>query len=251
MTKRKVGPHVQRRSVVINIRNGREKVRKKYKSKMLSAFQEIADKEADAISKEANKILSERSDKKLESFINEFYNDFEPVISELFAPVGLKYAEAMRFIVEKEVDQELTADELAELIEEIQYYLDGAASQYVGYSKKFLLSALEKSVESVVERVESWRENRPEMAKDEHMTGIESLTAFSVVLMTGYRLKWYAVGKSCPICKKLNGRTVLKKTSFFNKAGEEFKDTAGSVAVFRQTKYPPIHKGCDCIVAAG
>jgi hypothetical protein len=81
--------------------------------------------------------------------------------------------------------------------------------------------------------------------------GVGSMVARSVIMGAGYSLVWKTRGKSCPLCNQLNGRKVTKKNQSFNKSSEEFTDEAGKTVTFRQTKYAPLHKGCDCVVVAG
>lgn len=245
------GKRAEKRGRLDKIRKGRAKVRARNEPKLKAAFDKIVEKELKSLGKAANKHLESRSDESFLVWLDGFYDKFKSDLSNIFEPVARKYSLQMAEIIKTEVDE--SPDDVDEkLLEDVNYYITGAVDQYVGYSKNGIRNAVvEDGLVGVQKTISAWEEKRADMATKEHITGIASIAAWSVTLLSGYRLKWYAVGKSCPICKVMNGRTVSSRTESFNAKDEKFTDAAGKEVSYRQTKFSPLHKGCDCVVAAG
>jgi len=229
----------ERRSSSEAIVKARDRVRNRFEPTIREAFDRIVNKETKAVIRAAGK-------EDYRERIADFYKKFAKDIDENLRSVFTSFAFSCEDVVAGEVEAEPGQTE--DLDETITTYVTGAVDQYIGES---IVGLKEKDPDEIVSQAERWRENRADGATHEHTTGVANMVAWCVILGAGYRLKWYTRGKSCPICNSLHGRTVSKKGESFNSSGEEFEDKDGNKVTFRQTKYAPLHKGCDCFVAAG
>jgi YD repeat-containing protein len=71
------------------------------------------------------------------------------------------------------------------------------------------------------------------------------------------RVRWVAMGKSCPYCRKLNGKVVginspfLQKGIAFEADGvDEQRGKKPPLVPSHDVKHPPAHQGCDCHLVA-
>jgi len=108
----------------------------------------------------------------------------------------------------------------------------------------------------VAVRLGEWEARRPEkIANDESVRAIEAVVA-TVILRAGFTARWTTIGESCPFCQSMNGRSVKGPGALFLPAGGSVFPSGGDIGlqpmqVSGQVGHPPLHQGCDCMVAAG
>lgn len=116
------------------------------------------------------------------------------------------------------------------------------------------VEADEDPVAAVEARLTEWEERRAEKIGDRetvYSSGAFAVAAFALAGIVS--LRWYAVGKTCPFCSRMNGRRTQTGQTFIPK-GDTLDPQDGETAplVIRRTiRHPPIHDGCDCVVVAG
>lgn len=230
--------------------SGRDRVRSRFIPLLSDALEKVINRENITVSKELKKQLGERSNKDFESFLDEFYRKFPEFINKNIRNVFLSYMETMQDIVAGEVGAEPDFDSM---MDEAREYIDGYIRQYIDSSKGQIVQQMtENDLEAVRTRVDEWREKRLDKELSEVSVGIGSFVARTVILGAGFRLVWKIRGAdTCPLCKKLNNRTVSKKDAPFTDESETFTDSKGKTTNFRRTLYSPLHRGCDCVVVAG
>lgn len=116
------------------------------------------------------------------------------------------------------------------------------------------VEAEEDAVAAVENRLAEWAERRAEKIGNRetiYSAGHFAVAAFALAGIVS--LRWYAVGKTCPFCSRMNGRRTQTGQTFIPK-GDTLDPQDGETAplVIRRTiRHPPIHDGCDCVVVAG
>jgi hypothetical protein len=107
-----------------------------------------------------------------------------------------------------------------------------------------LVEESEDPAAAATERLDEWEEDRAETETGREL--VRSANAFTKAawaLVGVTAISWRAVGKSCPYCDELDGRTVEITRSFLE-AGESVAD----LTVLTRVGHPPVHKGCDCVL---
>ena len=230
--------------------SARDRVRARFIPLLTDALEKVVNRENVAVSREIKKHLTERSKEDFSKFLDEFYQKFPEYIDKNVRNVFLSYMETMQEVVAGEVNIE---PDFTSMLDEARNYIDGYVRQYVDSSRGQIISLMEEEdLEAVQTRVEDWREKRTDKELSEVSVGIGSFVARSVILGAGFRLVWKIRGAdTCPLCKKLNKRTVTKSSQPFTDENEDFTDEKGNKTNFRRTLYSPLHRGCDCVVVAG
>lgn len=236
---------------VEQIIKGRDRIRKRYISLLDGAVEKIVNRENIALTKELTKQIKARGKSDFSDFIDDFYQKFAGIIDKNLRSIIFSYAESMQEVIAGEID--LPTDDFEDIGPDTRSFLDGYTKHYISESRGQIIQQLtdENNFEAVQTRVDEWREKRQAKELSKVAVGVGSMVAWSVILGAGHGLVWKTRGKSCPMCKKLDGRKVTKKNQTFNSKDEEFKDEAGKKVTFRQTKHAPLHGGCDCVLVAG
>ena len=79
-------------------------------------------------------------------------------------------------------------------------------------------------------------------------TGIAKYVYFAA----GFLTKWLTVGKNCPYCNSLDGKTISWGENMLNKDQAFQPEGAESPLVVKMNiSHPPAHAGCDCSVSIG
>ena len=234
-----------------NILKSRDRVMNRYIPILTEGLNRIVAAESKAISAEIEKQSGERADNDFNAWVESYYSDTAPALIDKNLRSAIEsYSKAMQDVVAGEVDVDI--DDLENIDQEARDYLTGYVIQYIGSSMGQVFQQYEDGgVEAVQVRVDEWKEKRLDKELGELSIGVGSMAARSTILGAGYRLKWKIRGKTCPMCKQLDGRTVSKRTETFTNESEDFTDINGRTVNFRQTLYSPLHKGCDCLVVAG
>jgi hypothetical protein len=67
------------------------------------------------------------------------------------------------------------------------------------------------------------------------------------------QLVWIANGSACPICQELDGSVVGIEDGFVEASDEidPADDEVSPLKIYSKVLHPPLHNGCECMLAAG
>lgn len=84
-------------------------------------------------------------------------------------------------------------------------------------------------------------------------TAVVNAVAVTVWAAVGVQfLRWAASGnENCPYCEAMDGRTVGIMEFFVPLGGEVAPEGHPPLRPHRDTRHPPLHEGCDCMVVVG
>lgn len=235
----------ERRSIpetrAANIRRG---IANSYKRVIADAVARVLKREEADIMRQARKVLGNRDLNLFDAWLSDFYREHEEFIRRTMEPAFVGYAEAVQAAAAEEVGGQ------AKMNQELRKFVDEYMANYIwrhsGVSITELRDALEQAVtegrdqlEVLQETFDMWRETRPQEAAQEEtirMGGAVALLTWASYGVT--KVRWVASGTSCPLCRQLDGKVVDINTPFVTARGKGDK------------KHPPLHKGCDCYIAA-
>lgn len=224
-----------------NIRRG---IANSYKRVIADAVIRVLKREEADTMRQARKMLGNRNPEQFDVWLSDFYREHEEFIRRTMEPAFVAYAEAVQAAAAEEVGGQ------AGMTREMEKFVDEYMANYIwrhsGTSITELREALEQAVnegrdqlEALQKTFDTWRETRPwETAQEEtiRMGSAVALIAWTAAGVT--KVRWVTSGSSCPICRPLSGKVVDINTPFTTVRGKGDK------------KHPPLHKGCDCHLAA-
>jgi HK97 family phage portal protein len=105
-------------------------------------------------------------------------------------------------------------------------------------------------VAGVLARLAKWQEDKPAKVARWEANQLPNAAARETWREAGVKqVQWVTVGKNCPYCNKLEGRTTDIEEPFVAKGDEIEGDEDGEKLVAkRNTFHPPVHAGCNCQV---
>jgi HK97 family phage portal protein len=233
--------------------SGLVSLEKIFRGKILRVAERVINIECDRLEDNVIYFYGVRSDNDFILWLDEFYGKFPQSLKDDFAPVLRQYADLIRHESAKVVggDPALTSD----MTKFISEYLDSYAIRHAGASLgqlKGLVAATEPEamLDTLMNRVSEWRENRPAKIADDETVRMANAVAREKWRQLGVtKLVWVTQGsKACPFCKKLSGKTVGIRSAFLEE-GEVLtgKDASGNfLRISGKKSHPPIHRGCVC-----
>lgn len=199
--------------------------------------------------------LGTRGLQELSTKIAEFYRFFEGDLTRMMEPVFFAYATEIYRAAADEVGA--PSEPPANLSPFVQAYAANFSRRYV----KANLGQLQQTVRDnatdedlaaiIDERLVEWTETRADKVGARETIEAEGAVSKFTYLAAGVlAMRWVAIGKSCPLCEKLDGRTVGIQSAFLAKG--DVLDPEGVAPLHAQQTFthPPIHPGCDCIIVA-
>jgi len=236
----------------------------------------IVNREAIALKRAVKKYLvndsgrQSRDNTGFESWVEEFYGSLPDYIQRAFESTIMAFSTEIREAVEREIGESAEGvgaggvGDLAGDIEErvkgfVEQYLWGLCTRYSDESKRKIEEILADSDlgELVAERIEKvadeWRETRPESLATNETHRLANGIAMTVIFVGGGKVYWRCRGsKTCPYCRSLEGKGISQGGEGFVQKGQEFMpDGTDKPMTMRSTKHhPPLHRGCDCFIAA-
>lgn len=158
-------------------------------------------------------------------------------------------ADAMVEAAGAELDEDVTGDEIDTFVRQ---YSEAFARRHAGSMRGQLLGLVAEAeagteADAVEERLVEWEDGRAETtARRERQRSSNAMTRAVWAVLGVATLTWRSVGKSCPICDEMDGRTSRIGGSFATDG-----DTVADLDVSGRVSHPPIHDGCDCIMMPG
>ena len=236
----------------------RQKLAHSFRRLFADAGARIVKREVNDLRRALKKLMRQRDAQQFKDWLEEYYREHPEFIAQQMLPVLMSYAEAVGAAVADEIGTE--AKMTPELEEFIKAYEQTFATRYVISSKRQLLQLLreaqdaaEDPVPVIEERLDGWVESRPQKIAMRESNQANNAVALAIYASAGIlRKRWVAIGKSCPYCMSLNGKTISIASDFIQ-AGEEFKPAGADVPLIPRSRVgnPPAHPGCDCYIVSG
>ena len=269
--------------------NAMSKLKSTHYDQIRTVAQNVISRETLAIKRAAEKHLGTRDYADFENFLQSFYRDHHAYVKLKFNPVFRLYGVSIMDEASRIVGSPI---EMTPSLEKFMYdYFENFAFQHCRKGQEELMSVLRKStkpeaLENVIKRVNEWYQKSPDkIAMDQSNRLLNALTRESWKQNGVKKLRWAAIGQSCPFCTSLSGKVVSIEKNFidagsvmyvdtktgdyswYTKDGGTFDDPdapgySGSLLLeggkenpnvigmkFYGSKFhPPIHQGCDCII---
>jgi len=186
-------------------------------------------------------------------FFGESHLDFtsSQVESVMRAYVGLMMAEGAA-----EVGHELAQERIDAVAEK---YVEQWSKQHMAISMNQIDSAIRSAVtdEALYEQLEiqaqDWQDKRAGKAAMIAVAALGSIATVAAYRDGGVsRLVWRNVGENCSLCQSMDGRTVEISQPFL-RPGDTVEGDEGTedLRVQQVMSHPPLHAGCNCVVAPG
>ena len=216
-------------------------------------------REVNDVRRALNSFTTKRTIQDFVGWMDTFYSDYRGVLQDAFLPVMMSLAEQMTGVVADELDLED-----AGVTDELRTFMDGyleqfAALEAIGDQKQLealIRQALNEGADPVPlveERLTGWEES-----KADKLAAQQAFEAGNALIVAGYGaagvlfLRWVTNSGACPFCRKLNGKVVGISEYFVQGGGSVDGDDGDEpMLVRRNTRHPPLHGACSCVVSAG
>jgi HK97 family phage portal protein len=201
--------------------------------------------------------LGTRNAASFESWLEEFYKQLRAWFPDYFRNIMLTYAESIMASVAAELGGEpAPLDDT--LREWIAGYLANYTEVYAVGGEKQLRAILaesqgdEAAEKAINERMDGWEETKAQ--KEGFEQAFEAGNALAIFGYTAANvsfLRWNATGKSCPLCRDMDGKRIKVGGAFFEEGDTHTAEGAEPLPIVRTIKHGPLHRGCDCLTVAG
>jgi len=254
----------QRRSV-----DGRRRIQKSLRRVFMQVGATITRRETDRVSAAVKKLEASGDVAEFSRALDELYAGLEPFIVERMRPVLDAMAESVTGEIAGEVGQDEPEELPAAVATLVGGYAAAMAARHVKSSRGQIdaivaenqtdieipvddaAAILAATVLGIRGRVDEWKEKRPAKIADRET--VESAGAFGREAYRSFgttRLIWVTVGKNCPLCNSMNGRTVGIEESFLGPGDEVSGEGVSPLKVRNIVRHPQLHEGCNCQIAA-
>lgn len=190
-----------------------------------------------------------------ERLAREIYEDLEGAAAVIYGPVVTALADLIADSVEDEIGQKPARDQVDTMAKQ---FAEGLSERHGRISQGSIRKRIEKDPDQwdtgIGELLDGWEETRAaRAARAETVRASGALTRAALASVGVMTLRWFAVGKSCPFCSDMDGRTVGIQESFLSSGStiDPKADGVEPMAISKTVNHPPVHGGCDCVVVAG
>lgn len=241
------------------VRRRRQKLAADYLPLYEDVAKRVTKREVADIRRAVGKQLRRRSAAEFRLWLDAFYREFVDVLIEQFDPLMRTYAAQVVTAAADELDEE-DPGVTEEILDFIAAYLAAFAAGYAAAGLNQLQAVMADAEEAgedvgdaLERRLDEWDEKKA--SKTALRQAYEAMNAVTVAQYRVFgvlSLIWLARGKSCPYCRGLNGKKVSINDYFVQK-GQSIAGGADDepMKVRGSKRYGPLHRGCDCTVAAG
>jgi HK97 family phage portal protein len=214
-------------------------------------------RECQDVNAAAKKYLGRRDSGQFMIWLDDYYQQHADWMKRFYLPWMQAYGE---MVAAEALDEVNRSDDLQErLARFIDSYAGSFAAQQVGVSQYRLKDVMQQAANDGVDQqqaveaeMDHWQEARPAQIAGEQTTRENNAVAKMVYTAVGVRiLRWVTMGETCPYCSSLNGRTVEITRNFLAMGQELAPDGASPMTTTTNIGHPPVHDGCDCMIAAG
>lgn len=188
------------------------------------------------------------------AWLDGFYEENEQYNANDMRPVFLGLAEAIFPLASDEIGAEHHNMDVTALVDG---YTSVWAAREAGASWAQLSGIVsdnplfEDARGAVEVRLDEWEEGRAGKQARREVVDLGSVIAMEAFRRAGRtRIRWHAVGDSCPLCNQMNGRVVGIGRPFLS-PGDRVDPNDGKTTPLVATANvtaPGLHRGCDCTV---
>jgi len=191
------------------------------------------------------------------AWLRTFLDEHVDFVKRYLIPVFVTYAELVADEVAAETGYSAPEEDIRTYVEG---YTDSTARRGIKHTRGEMERALLKAsggdsdpLTIVEERLDHMRDVRAGKVAEKESVGLNNGTARHLYIAAGVvSLRWMTFGDSCPYCQHMNGRRVGIQDLFIAAGSTLHPDGADAPFVPSfNVRYPPLHKGCDCMVVAG
>lgn len=207
----------------------------------------------------ARRIFKTRSISDFMSYLDDFYREHAAYVAKVMQRVMGVYADLTGAAAADEIGKGDAYD--SDLVRRfVNGYVDAFVSREEYSSRERIQNALRRAQADGVDAVDAleaemadWDTTRAETSGRYEAVRLNGATAAFVFSVLGVMsLVWRNMGESnCPYCASLEGKRVGIKESFLAQGDMLSPDGAEPFAVQQDHRHPPLHGGCDCMIAAG
>lgn len=238
---------IERRSAIDVI----DRIMVKFAPKIRVSAQKVVKREAVAIKEEAGKQLSERSESDFSKWLDEFYSNINVIISRDLGPTISSYWDESAIVYIESIGESVLPDELEAIKRD---YINGISRQWVNSSRGQIIALMAEegnNYEAIMERAEEWTAKRSYKVEEQQKRAVPNAVSYFLLGAFGYSLRWNNRGKTCSYCRTLNGKLITRGQNFVSH-GDEISPGGDKkpMLIKGNTKYPPLHRGCDCYLGA-
>ncbi|MCK8826398.1 phage portal protein [Natroniella acetigena] len=236
-------------------RSAKDRLQEELKFRPLIAdrCQKVVDREVEAVRKAVEEKLGSRDIETWNTWLTDFYEDFQGEIEQELEPVFRTLAESIADMAADEVDLDDPSEEVNDFIAD---YLDTFSYRYADSSEGQLAAVVrdaleeeEDPVEAVNQRTEEWQERRADKVGMDEATKLGSAVSKTVYVAAGISaLRWVNAGDdTCPYCLELDGKVVGIDQSFLPALENvETDKEEWDMKIYNNVGHPPLHQGCQC-----
>ena len=231
----------------------RRRTQRAHRRLFVAAARSVVLREHERVGRQARRMLPDGQLREFEQWLGEFYEEFGDYIVRQWQPPLAALAE----VVQAEAYDEIGGEPGP--THDIDSFLAGYAQKmargYAASSRRQLQALLDESeapAEAVQQRIDEWRDKRPDKEADRHVVEAGSAFAKAAYAAAGViSLRWVTVGDNCPLCRSMNGRTVGIQEPFVAAGESVVPEGAAPLTARRMISHPPLHAGCDCAIVSG
>ncbi|QNN24343.1 phage portal protein [Planctomycetales bacterium ZRK34] len=223
-----------------------------YRKLFADAANRIISRERNEVERASKKYLPEDV-KGFQDWLEQFYQKHETAVADIMRPPMESYGEAVHGIAAEDVDGNAQPSE--GIRQFISAYVATYAVSHVISSKRQLLdvSGSDNPLDAVVERLQEWVDKRGQKITQKELVKMKGAVVRETYKTNGVtHIIWRNVGsENCPICTKLDGKTIGIEKEFFNE-GDSIEAEGQEPIVFKSSiRHPPAHGGCNCEILPG
>lgn len=235
--------------------DARWQLREVFRELLEQAASRLVASEVRAIRAKINMIPNE-GDASFRRWLESFFEKHRDFAVTVMGPVLRAYIEAVssETVFEVDGDPEGFASDVLAFADE---YIEAFGLRHVSIGENEILSALRSANtdEQVIAALDStlggWEESRARKIAMSESTRAGAAISTMIYAAAGVTLlKWRANANACPLCRKLNGRTVEIRQPFLNKGDQvDAGDGIAPIKIKQAMRHPPLHGGCACSIS--
>lgn len=237
----------------------RRRLMEQYQPVMRDTFERIYRRERNDVLSNARKIFKQRTVDEFKNFLEEYYIEHRDFIIRNVQKILETYANLVGMDAAEEAEKIDAYD--SDLVKRfINRYIEAFASREVYESKQRIETIMRKTLQNgedlvtgLEEGMEDWPSIRAQSTAHDESVRVNGAVSAVVWQAVGVAfLVWRTYGeKTCPYCQMMDGKRIAID-GWFLKAGDQLTAEGGEMLLSKQDhRHPPLHDGCDCMIAVG
>ncbi|HMR01754.1 MAG TPA: phage portal protein [Candidatus Competibacter phosphatis] len=238
--------------------NQRRKVMESYVGLYADVAGRMVRREVNDVRRALESFTRKRTIQDFVLWLETFYGDYRSVLAEAFLPTMLSLAQQMTGVVasELDLDDDGVTDALRSFVDE--YLEQFAALTAIGSQRQLeaiISEALNEGADPVPlleERLDGWTATKAQKIAGQQAFEAGNALITSLYVAAGVTLlRWVANSGACPYCQKLD-RKIIGIQDYFIQGGASVDGADGDepMLVRRNTRHPPLHRDCTCVIVA-